>query len=175
MDTSATTVLLIAGPLILCLAAFAIGRVQRKPAGDPEPARSSYNLTEELELLRYENAVLRSDQQRTTSLGKAGERIRERLANVATSGTDEGDDAWGALTEVTVLRETMLAVCQDLQTAIGHVQTQLSSGVPITELDRRQADRGAHRDAASTEEIRTFTALPARNGHGPNGIRQTGT
>jgi hypothetical protein len=97
---------------------------------------------EDVELLRYENAVLRFEQQRVLSLGKVGERIRDQLGSVVTSGSDEGDDAWGALMEANVLRDTLLSVCQDLQTAIRHVQQQLSSGIPIPELDRRRNGQG---------------------------------
>ena len=154
METGINAVMLIAGSLGMCVGAYALNRSRRKPTGAAEPVSSTQGSTDELELLRYENAMLRAEQQRTLSLGKAGERVREHLTNVGAPpsggghGTDEGDDAWTALTEATVLRETMLAVCQDLQTAVRHVQVQLSSGVPITELDRRRTDPQAHAAAA---------------------------
>lgn len=119
---------------------------------DPKTPRSPSDPVEEIELLKYENAVLRSEQQRALSLGKVGERIRGELGNVVTSGTDEGDEAWGALMEATVLRDTLMSVCQDLQTALRHVQLQLGSGVPIPEHDRRRIDRG--RDAESANGTR---------------------
>jgi hypothetical protein len=161
LDAGINAVLLVAGSLAMCAGTYALARGRRKPAAEAEAPRSSPVVSDELELLRYENAMLRAEQQRTLSLGKAGERSRERLANVVTSGTDEGDDAWSTLTEATVLRDTLLAVCQDLQNALRHVQVQLSSGVPITELDRRKTDREPQ-PAAAGEGSRIVIPRPDR-------------
>ena len=156
VHTGINAVLPIAGSLAMCAGTYVLARSRRKPSREAEAPRSGQVVTDELELLRYENAMLRAEQQRTLSLGKAGERSRERLANVVTSGTDEGDDAWSALTEASVLRDTLLAVCQDLQNALRHVQVQLSSGVPITEHDRRKTDREP-RSAAAREGLHAVT------------------
>jgi hypothetical protein len=161
LDTAINAAILIAGSLGMFAGAYGLTRSRRKPSGEAEAPRPGQVVADELELLRYENAMLRAEQQRTLSLGKAGERSRERLANVVTSGTDEGDDAWSALTEATVLRDTVLAVCQDLQNALRHVQLQLSSGVPITELDRRKTDREPQ-TAATGDGMHTVTPLPDR-------------
>jgi hypothetical protein len=153
--------------LVLCLPlvmlAFVLTR-SKTSRRDPDTPRSGPELAEDVELLRYENAVLRFEQQRAMSLGKVGERIRDQLGNAVTSGSDEGDDAWGALMEAKVLRDTLLSVCQDLQTAIGHVQLQLNSGIPIPELDRRRNDRG--QDAQSVK----LPASPTPGDHPANGL-----
>jgi hypothetical protein len=169
------TLSLIAGPVILALLAFALGRLRGGEARVAEPARSSNDVAEELELLRYENAVLRSEQQRPMTVGKASERIRERMAGVTGPGTDEGDEAWGALTEASVLREMILGACKDLQTAIRHVQAQLSTGVPITELDRRHNERGPRWGPTSPAAARSFAATQVSTGDGASPIRQNGT
>lgn len=191
METGINAVILIAGSVGMFMGAYALNRSRRGRPAEAQPPRSGQEPTDELELLRYENAMLRAEQQRALSLGKAGERAREQLANVATSpgihqggaqgairggigaGTDEGDDAWSALTEATVLRETMLAVCQDLQNAMRHVQVQLSSGVPITELDRRKSDREPH-PAAGDGDF-TVAHLPDRARADLSVVQETGS
>src|SRR2546430_15784274 len=87
--------------------------------GSPQPPSDP---SDEIELLRYENAVLRAEQQRALSIGQVGERIRDQLGTVTMSGSDEGDENLGTLMEATVLRDTLLCVCQDLQTAIRKAQ-----------------------------------------------------
>jgi hypothetical protein len=91
--------------------------------------------------LKEENAVLRSEQQRPLHVGKAAAVIRDRVTALAALATDDGDDAWGALAATTVLRETLVAACRDLETAIHHVHVQLTRGIPAPELDRRRTDR----------------------------------
>jgi hypothetical protein len=98
-------------------------------------------LREEIEGLKQENALLRSEQQRPLSLGAAAGAIRGQLLPAAADSTDQGDEAWAAVTDATVLQATIVSVCQDLQTAIHHVQTQLTTGIPVSELDRRATDR----------------------------------
>ena len=173
MHTGIEAALLIAGSLGMCAGTYALARSRRKPSGETEAPRPGPVVSDELELLRYENAMLRAEHQRTLSLGKAGERSRERLANIVTSGTDEGDDAWSALTEATVLRDTLLAVCQDLGNALRHVQVQLSSGVPITELDRRKTDREPQ-PAAAGEGLHTGIPMPDRTRLGVSLAQETG-
>jgi hypothetical protein len=97
-------------------------------------------LQEEMEGLKQENALLRSEQQQPTSLGKAAGAFRSQVLAAAGSG-DEDDEAWAAMTDATVLQATIVSACRDLQTAIGHIQAQLSTGIPVSELDRRSADR----------------------------------
>lgn len=163
MNTDINLVFLIAGSLGMLIGAYTLNRSRRKQPAAPESARPGQSVPDEVELLRYENAMLRSEQQRSLSLGKAGERVRENLgdklgdgAAPPTSGTDEGDDAWTALTEATVLRDAILAVCRDVQAAMRNVEVQLSSGVPITELDRRRTDRGSQTPSAGA---------PSHQGH----------
>jgi len=95
----------------------------------------------ELVALREENAKLRLDQQRALSLGRATERIRDAVDAVAVG--DEAEAAsWDALTEATVMRTALLAACQDLQTAVGHMERRLSTQIAGPEIDRRLRDMG---------------------------------
>lgn len=128
--------------LVIWLAVFlTLLRTTMAPIEARDTPRPGPDPVEEIELLRYENALLRAEQQRVLSLGAVGERIRGQIGSGSTPGSDGGDEAWGALVDATVLRETLLSVCQDLQTAVRHVQVQLSSGVPLPEHDRRRSDR----------------------------------
>jgi hypothetical protein len=102
-------------------------------------------LREEIEGVKQENALIRSEHQRPLSLGQAAGAIRGQLQVAADSsgeedGGDEGDEAWAVMTDATVLQATIVSACQDLQTAIRHVQTQLTTGIPVSELDRRATD-----------------------------------
>jgi hypothetical protein len=118
-----------------------------------EPNESLTELREELAALKEENAVLRSEQQRPLHVGKAAAVIRDRVTALAGLATDEGDDAWGALAATTVLRETLVAACRDLETAIHHVHVQLTRDIPTPELDRRRTDRDSDRWLRSGEVV----------------------
>jgi hypothetical protein len=102
------------------------------------------SLDEELETLKRENAQLRSEQQRPMSLGQAAGALRRQVL-AAGDSNDEGDETWSTMTDATVLQATIISACQDLQTAIHHIQTQLSTGIAVSELDRRSGDRPARR------------------------------
>jgi hypothetical protein len=159
------------GVLLTVLAtARAHSNDRKEPQHELDPA-------DEIELLRYENAVLRAEQQRPLNLGDVRERIRDGMAKVASSGSDEGDDAWATFMEANVLRDTLLTVCRDLETALRNVQRQLSSGVPLPELDRRRGDGRTEPRAAggSSEPVpgrqapRPRGAVQARSGATPRG------
>jgi hypothetical protein len=98
-------------------------------------------LRDELAALKEENALLRSEQQRPLHVGRVASVMRDQVASLATQATDDGDDAWGALTATTVLRETLVAACRDLEIAIRHVLDQLTAGMPDPPRDRRTTDR----------------------------------
>jgi hypothetical protein len=92
---------------------------------------------------------------------------------VPTSGSDEGDDAWTALTEATVLRDAMLAVCRDVQAAMRNVEVQLSSGVPITELDRRRTDRAPQMPQMPQTPHAPWGGTPSQQVRGSHGAVTT--
>jgi len=94
----------------------------------------------ELVALREENAKLRLEGQRALDLGRATERIRDAVATATVAGDAEGD-AWDALTEATVMRTALLAVCEDLQKAVGITERRLRTQIPGPELDRRLGDQ----------------------------------
>lgn len=121
----------------------AVNRISAKRRGDAEQAQLVARLREEIDLLKQENALLRSEQQRPRSLGQAAGAIRRlpAQANRLDDDGDEGDEAWATVTDATVLKATLASVCSDLQTAIHHVQRQLTTGIPAPELDRRVTGR----------------------------------
>lgn len=107
--------------------------------------------------LQEENARLRVEAQRPTSPGRAAERISE-VAD-ALRFTDEGDEAWEALAEASVLRDALLNVCRELANCALQAERQLTTLLPPPELDRRVRDRR-----------RSQPGRPHPNGsHGPGG------
>jgi len=112
-----------------------------RPARAPSTDAPLEVVRVELVALREENAKLRLDQQRALSLGRATERIRDAVDAVAV-GDEAEAKAWHALTEATVMRTALLAACQDLQTAVGHMERRLSTQIAGPEIDRRLRDVG---------------------------------
>jgi hypothetical protein len=123
---------------VLVTAAVLVSRSRRFRHAS-EPADALTKLRDELEALREENALLRSEQQRALNVGKAAAVIREEVEALAASAGDRADDEWSALAETMVLRATLVAACEDLQDAIHHVHAQLTTGIPGPELDARGA------------------------------------
>lgn len=118
-------------------------------------------MADQLERLQDENVRLRLERQRPVSVGATAERLRQTAADPR-AFTDDGDDAWAALAEVSVLRDSLLAMCQDLSTCTAQLERQLVSLTPAPELDRRMDDRRrAPRPEPSLIDLRAHAESPA--------------
>jgi len=136
---------------------------KRRSVADP-PVQA---LRIELSALREENARLRLQDQRVLSVGRAAERIRQTATAATAGGDEESDQAWDTLTQAMVMRTALSAMCQDLQSAVGHMQRRLTTMIPGPELDRRLDDRrGSSVDASRDRR--------AGNGHNGNGNGHNG-
>ncbi len=124
----------------------------------------------ELSAVREENARLRLQDQRVLSVGRAAERIRQTAAAATADGDEESDQAWDTLTQAMVMRTALSAMCQDLQSAVGHMQRRLTTMIPGPELDRRLDDRRG----SSVDASRDRRAGNGHNGHNGNGNGHNG-
>ena len=101
-------------------------------------------LHQELDVLRAENARLRVERQTPASLGAVGDRTRALLSAVSElDGEDRADAEASVLANAAMIRSSVLAVCEELQTTFAQLQRRLQTGVPPAELDRRIGDRRA--------------------------------
>lgn len=92
--------------------------------------------------MRAENARLRLERQAPLSLGATAERARVLLADSPDLEAAPGDDsAATTLANAYMIRASILAVCEDLETTIGQLSLRLQTGAPPSELDRRVRDR----------------------------------
>lgn len=89
----------------------------------------------ELRQLRRENAALREIVD-AGSLDRPG--TPATLAACRNGGSEEG---WDALTEATVMRTTLSALCEDLQMAVVLLQSRLADFVDEPEIADRSNDR----------------------------------
>lgn len=132
-------------------------------------------LRAQLDALRDENAQLRLESQRVLSTGQAGAHMRDiaeatlgRLGPELRDALDSGDDVAAvadALAEAEVVRNALIAVCEDLVTSVGQMQRRLVARSPATEIDRRLRDRRGDRG----EQPRLARA-PIEDAHGPDGV-----
>lgn len=101
-------------------------------------------LEAELALLREENARLKVDAAKPPGAGRAIERLRSVAeAASASADVDRADDAWQALSEATMLREVLVDMCEQVQGAIGVVQSRLQNVAAGTAGDLASTPRHA--------------------------------
>ncbi len=102
-------------------------------------------LQAEVALLRVENASLREMADTNGSSSQA------RGATAASTPDDDASErGWDAFAEAAVMRTTLSAMCTDLGTAVGQIQTRLTSFVPDA-----QPRRVSERSAVSAEAFRS--------------------
>lgn len=111
-------------------------RCFRQTAGGPGQAPEEHVVQ-----LQAENAYLRLEQQRALSIGRVAERVRGAVAGIESCPAEQEDEAWAVYAEAAVLRETLLAACNDLAVAVSQMQRQLAGTTPPAEMDRRATDR----------------------------------
>jgi hypothetical protein len=110
------------------------------------------DLRQELQVMRAENARLRLERQAPLSLGATAERARVLLADSPDLEAAPGDDsAATTLANAYMIRASILAVCEDLETTIGQLSLRLQTGAPPSELDRRVRDRRRAKAKAAAE------------------------
>ena len=118
--------------------AESVRRQRFKRARPPKPAttdsrQESTAILAELMLLREENAWLKAAQHQAPGIGQAIQRVRA-LPSDERGSEDRADDATQVLVEAHVLRESLLALCDEMQRAMKTVHARLEA-LPFTERD----------------------------------------
>ncbi|GAA4991525.1 hypothetical protein [Kineococcus glutinatus] len=127
-----------------------MGRWWRRKAGADD---EQVLLRQEVERLTQENMRLRLEQQRPRNLSAVAEQLR---AVVARSGEDTAevgflearDEAYHVMAQTEATRRAILGVLDDLVVSAGQLQRQLTSGLPLAEVDRRVVERRTASSAA---------------------------
>jgi hypothetical protein len=110
-------------------------------------------------LLREENARLRVKLEAPPDAGHVIERLRALPAPPADDSSNSGeDDSWQLLTELVVMRNSLIEICREIGQAMAGLETRLAElEIPLA---------GGAGDALATESLQNQTRT---NGHRSNG------
>ncbi|MEA2246385.1 MAG: hypothetical protein QOH46_914 [Solirubrobacteraceae bacterium] len=127
----------------------------RRVGHDPDDAAagSRDELVVEVLLLREENARLKAAAHEVPSLGRLIGQARA-LPAINAAHEDLGDEAAQMLLEGLVLRESILAVCQELERSLAVVKARLVEAADPTAPDGPVALRPVGPDASEREQDR---------------------